>query len=52
MGMCQARICGPTLVEVVARLTGRTPSSIMPFTPRPPVKPIPLAALLKQEPVE
>jgi NADPH-dependent 2,4-dienoyl-CoA reductase/sulfur reductase-like enzyme len=52
MGLCQARICGPTLVEVVARLTGRSPEMVVPFSPRPPVKPIPLAALLETEAFE
>jgi thioredoxin reductase len=52
MGMCQSRICGPTLVEVVARLTGRPPETIVPFSARPPVKPIPMAALLQQDAAE
>ena len=52
MGMCQARICGPTLIEVLGGLTGQAPDTIMPFSQRPPVKPIPLAALLDQEAAE
>jgi NADPH-dependent 2,4-dienoyl-CoA reductase/sulfur reductase-like enzyme len=52
MGMCQARICGPTLVEVLAGLTGQAPETITPFSQRPPVKPIPLAALLDSEAAE
>jgi thioredoxin reductase len=52
MGMCQARICGPTLVEVLGGLTGQAPELIQPFSPRPPVKPIPLAALLDGEAAE
>ena len=52
MGMCQARICGPTLVEVLGGLTGQAPEAIRPFSQRPPVKPIPLAALLDAEAAE
>jgi NADPH-dependent 2,4-dienoyl-CoA reductase/sulfur reductase-like enzyme len=52
MGMCQARICGPTLVEVLAGLTGQAPETVTPFSQRPPVKPIPLAALLDSEAAE
>jgi NADPH-dependent 2,4-dienoyl-CoA reductase/sulfur reductase-like enzyme len=52
MGMCQARICGPTLIEVLGGLTGQAPESIQPFSQRPPVKPIPLAALLDAEAAE
>lgn len=52
MGLCQSRICGPTLVEVMARLTGQPPQAIIPFSPRPPVKPIPMAALLDREVAE
>jgi hypothetical protein len=52
MGMCQARICGPTLIEVLGVLTDQAPEAISPFSQRPPVKPIPLAALLDQEAAE
>jgi len=52
MGMCQARICGPTLIEVLGGLTGQAPEAIKPFSQRPPVKPIPLAALLDSEAAE
>jgi len=52
MGMCQSRICGPTLVEVLGGLTGQAPDTIKPFSQRPPVKPIPLAALLDAEAAE
>jgi NADPH-dependent 2,4-dienoyl-CoA reductase/sulfur reductase-like enzyme len=45
MGLCQGRMCGPTLQEIMARLTGLPPSSIGHLNPRPPVKPIPLSAL-------
>ena len=48
-GLCQGRICGPTLVELVAQGTGQPAEQVRPFSPRPPVKPIPMAALLDRE---
>ncbi len=49
MGLCQGRICNPTLVELVAQWTGQPAETVRPFSPRPPVKPIPMAALLNPE---
>ncbi len=49
MGLCQGRMCSPTLVELVAQRTGQTAEEVRPFSPRPPVKPIPMAALLDPE---
>jgi NADPH-dependent 2,4-dienoyl-CoA reductase/sulfur reductase-like enzyme len=46
MGLCQGRMCGPALQEIIARLTGLAPSSIGHLNPRPPVKPVPLSALV------
>lgn len=46
MGLCQARMCGPTLAELVAQWTGQAAENVRPFSARPPVKPIPVAALL------
>jgi hypothetical protein len=46
LGLCQGRMCSPALAEVVARKTGRKLEEVRPFSVRPPVKPIPLAALL------
>jgi NADPH-dependent 2,4-dienoyl-CoA reductase/sulfur reductase-like enzyme len=47
MGLCQGRMCGPALLEIMARLTGLPPSSIGHLNPRPPVKPVPFAALAR-----
>jgi NADPH-dependent 2,4-dienoyl-CoA reductase/sulfur reductase-like enzyme len=52
MGICQSRICGPTLVEVIAQQTGRQPETVMPFSVRPPVKPVAMAALLREDAAE
>ena len=47
MGLCQGRMCGPALQEIMARLTGLPHSSIGHLNPRPPVKPVPFAALAR-----
>lgn len=45
MGRCQGRMCGPPLAHLIAQATGRTVTDAGIFTPRPPVKPVPLEAL-------
>jgi thioredoxin reductase/bacterioferritin-associated ferredoxin len=45
MGPCQGRICGNLVAHLVARETGRPVSEVMDLSPRPPVKPVPLAVL-------
>jgi NADPH-dependent 2,4-dienoyl-CoA reductase/sulfur reductase-like enzyme len=45
MGRCQGRMCGPALAQLVARVTGRGAAAAGVFTPRPPAKPVALAAL-------
>jgi NADPH-dependent 2,4-dienoyl-CoA reductase/sulfur reductase-like enzyme len=42
MGPCQGRHCAVTLARMIAAQTGRAP---VPFRARPPVRPLPLAAL-------
>jgi hypothetical protein len=49
MGRCQGRLCGPALAHLVARATGRPVTDAGVFTPRPPAKPVPLAALAQEE---
>lgn len=45
MGMCQSRICGHLMSGLIAR-SKRIPIDSVPLdTPRPPVKPVPLAAM-------
>ncbi len=45
MGNCQGRMCGPALQEIIARECGVPPAEIGPLNPRPPIKPVPIAAL-------
>lgn len=49
MGLCQGRMCHPTLIELLARGTGQRTEDVRPFSQRPPVKPIPVSALLARE---
>lgn len=45
MGRCQGRMCGPALSHLIARAAGTSVTETGVFTPRPPAKPVPLAAL-------
>jgi NADPH-dependent 2,4-dienoyl-CoA reductase/sulfur reductase-like enzyme len=45
MGPCQGRLCGPTVVELIAEARGSTPAEIGYYRLRPPVKPVTLAEL-------
>ena len=45
MGSCQGRYCGPGLHEIIARERRVAPADLIPLNPRPPVRPVPLAAL-------
>ena len=45
MGRCQGRMCGPALAHLIAAATGAPVTDAGIFTPRPPAKPVPLAAL-------
>lgn len=45
MGLCQGRMCGPALQEIIARQKGLLPAEIGYLNPRPPAKPVPLSAL-------
>ncbi len=45
MGMCQGRVCSPIVRAYVARKAGATPEDVGLITARPPLRPIPLAAL-------
>lgn len=44
-GHCQGRTCGPLLTRLVGRETGAPASKIGIFSPRPPLKPIPVGAM-------
>jgi len=45
MGNCQGRYCGPALQEIIARAQGRPAHDIVPLTPRPPLRPVPIGVL-------
>lgn len=45
MGRCQGRVCGPIIAQIAAQALGRSPEMVGVFTARPPLKPLPLAAL-------
>jgi bacterioferritin-associated ferredoxin len=46
MGSCQARMCATSITALAAAALGRVSASLPPFTPRPPIKPVPVAALI------
>ena len=45
MGPCQGRLCGPTVVELIAETRGTTPAETGYYRLRPPIKPVTLAEL-------
>ncbi len=52
MGPCQGRLCGPTVVELIAQAHGMSPAAVGYYRLRPPVKPITLAELAALPPTE
>ncbi|MEJ0017741.1 MAG: NAD(P)/FAD-dependent oxidoreductase [Acetobacteraceae bacterium] len=46
MGPCQGRLCGPTVVEVIADARGVAPADVGYYRIRPPLKPITVEELL------
>jgi glycine/D-amino acid oxidase-like deaminating enzyme len=50
MGRCQGRYCAVTAARLVNEITGRVDSVDQYFAPRPPVKPVPAAALAFEKP--
>jgi bacterioferritin-associated ferredoxin len=52
MGLCQGRMCAPTVAALVARWAGVTPESAGRLTPRPPVRPVAVSALADEALVE
>lgn len=45
MGPCQGRVCGPTVAAILASANHLSPQQVGYFRIRPPLKPLPLAAL-------
>lgn len=52
MGPCQGRLCGPTVVELIAQVRGVSPAETGYYRLRPPVKPVTLAELAALPPTE
>src|SRR5262249_44530345 len=50
MGLCQARRCARQLTALVARHLGKPIAEIPAFTPRPPIRPVPLGAIAAERP--
>ena len=50
MGPCQGRLCGPTVAAIIASERGIPEAEVPPYRPRPPFKPVTLAALARSVP--
>lgn len=49
MGPCQGRMCAPIIAEIVSIKTKRPVEKVGFFTPRPPIKPIPLVDVARHK---
>lgn len=47
MGLCQGRMCGDNVARVIAAARGVQPGDVGPFQAQIPVKPVPLATLMR-----
>lgn len=47
MGLCQGRLCGDNVARVIAETRGLQPNEVGAFQAQAPVKPVPLAALVR-----
>jgi NADPH-dependent 2,4-dienoyl-CoA reductase/sulfur reductase-like enzyme len=45
MGPCQGRVCGNVVTQILAAETGRAPAEVGAYRVRPPLKPVPIAAI-------
>ncbi len=52
MGPCQGRLCGPTVVELIAQERGVSAEETGYYRLRPPVKPVTLAELAALPPTD
>ncbi len=50
MGRCQGRYCAPIAARMVQSATGIAPGPSTLFAPRPPIRPVPIAALALERP--
>lgn len=48
-GPCQGKECLAVIATLIAERTGQAPSTIAPFTSRPPIAPMPLKLLVRDE---
>jgi len=49
MGLCQGRMCGPALAEIVAAELATSPENVGQLSVRPPLKPVPLGEIAAME---
>ena len=49
MGLCQGRTCRHLVSKLISEFGDETPERLSPPTVRPPVRPLPVASLLKGE---
>lgn len=49
MGLCQGRTCRSLVLRILAKKTSRSIEEFVPFTYRPPVRPVSLEALASDE---
>jgi len=49
MGLCQGRTCRRQIAYEIAAATGINPAELLPRCARPPVRPVPLAALARED---
>lgn len=47
MGLCQGQTCGRLVASLVAGVTGRGPDQVEPLAARPPVRPVPMSVLAR-----
>jgi len=45
MGLCGGKSCSKLVARIISEETGKSISEIIPFTSRPPVRPIPIKLL-------
>ena len=48
MGRCQGRYCGPVMTHLQSLINGQPTEEFSFFAPRPPIKPVPIAALARK----
>jgi D-hydroxyproline dehydrogenase subunit alpha len=52
MGNCQGRNCQRQVMALVAHHAGKRVDQVPMFTPRPPVKPVPIGLVAEEKPEE